>query len=256
MADEELRALLDDVVQLVQGLGDGEQYRAQRHDLEVLALFARGRGLLKACQLLLREGFSPEAMNLTRPLLTESLVLGAYAAADEKRRVEIAVGWELKNVADLEGVMREAARRGDDDVDGALGALSKRRDDLHGYARRHDVNAGHWQPNEKKLADEQGRGHEYLDFRMTNHFVHGSTFVTMQHYARDDEDEDLIMLGGPAAEGGSWSGAVAGSASQSMLYATRAYCSIVGLEEPPEVAQLLERVEELAGESRDGSSPE
>jgi hypothetical protein len=64
----------------------------------VLALFDRCRSLLGAIRLLLAHGFVHEAVMLGRSLFTDSLMLAEYASADERRRVELVIGWSIASL--------------------------------------------------------------------------------------------------------------------------------------------------------------
>ena len=48
---------------------------------------------------------------LGRPLFTDSLMLTELAAAAETRRVQLVVGWWMKGLAELEGIVAREARR-------------------------------------------------------------------------------------------------------------------------------------------------
>jgi hypothetical protein len=64
----------------------------------VLALFDRCRSLLGAIRLRLAHGFVHEAVMLGRSLFTDSLMLAEYASADERRRVELVIGWSIASL--------------------------------------------------------------------------------------------------------------------------------------------------------------
>lgn len=243
MLDGTTKQILADVAAVVDRLGGGRAVEHSRHDLEMIALFDRCRGLLAAVRALTQLGFGHEALILTRPLFTESLMLLEVAAADEPRRVELVVGWLLGSLADLEGLMREAQARGDD-TSGQLTGIAKQRADIDAYARRHSAGTRHWRVDVKALADKHRGGDGYLDFRMAHHFVHGSTFASEQRYTRRGE---VALIGGPATEPG-WAKSAALSAAQSMLFAVRGLCGIVDWPEPAELDRLLERVEQAGDE--------
>jgi len=76
-----------------------------------------------------------------------------------------------------------------------------------------------------------------------------STFATVERYSK--RDVDVILIGGAAAETENWALAAGGSAAQSALYATRAICTILGIEEPGEVAVLLAEGDAMAEEARE-----
>jgi hypothetical protein len=242
MLDETLRNLLAEVSECIRRFDRHEPFEAPRHHLEILALFDRCRRLFRAIQLLLEHGFAPEAIILTRPLFTESLMLAELAACDETRRVEPIIGWSLDGLADFEGMAKEAAARGDDPSE-ELEAIAKRRAQLEGYARRHGAQVRRWKPEEKTLAEAHGRGDEYIDFRLTHHFVHGSTLAVSQLYTK--VDDETAMVGGPYANFELWGPPTALYAADSMLYAARATCHIFQWSEPPELAILLERVDQM-----------
>jgi hypothetical protein len=217
--------------------------------LEILALFDRARGLVAAIGTLVAYGFSNEALVLARPLLTDSLALAELAAADERRRAELVLGWELHSLAELNGVALEAEARGEDWT-AQIEALEDWTEKVRGYARRHALSTRHWQPDEraKELAAKHDRADEYLDLRFLHHFVHGSTFATKQRYTSDDE---VTAVGGPAIVHEVWIAASVLSAAQSGLFAARYFCTIFGLNEPTELGDLLEEVADRIAATRE-----
>jgi hypothetical protein len=70
---------------------------------------------------------------------------------------------------------------------------------------------------------------------MAHHFVHGSTFAAEQRHARRG---DIVIVGGPAASQEDWARGAVLSGSQSMLFAVRGICGILGWREPPAVSAL------------------
>lgn len=174
---------------------------------------------------------------LARSVHTESLMLMELAGADETRRVELVVGWELATLDDLEGLWREAqARR--HEVTSQLEASALRRRQVEAYARERGAGTRRWRVDEKALADEHGRD-DCLSFRMMHHFVHGSTFAAAQRYSQQG---DAYVVGGPAVDTG-WGKAAALQAASSLVYATRAICTIFGWHQPAELDDLHERIE-------------
>lgn len=240
--EDKFEVLLAAVGELAMRVGSGEAVELHRHDLEAVALFDRCRSTFAAVRVLLRHQLAHEAVMLGRPLFTESLTLAELAASDDTRRVEVVVGWALHNLADIDGMYREAASRGDD-VSEELSAITDRRAQLEEYARRHGARPRHWSPNEKNLAGAHGRQAEYMDFRLAHHFVHGSTMATQQRYARIADD--TVAVGGPHAEFDIWAKPAGLFASYSLLYAVRALCSALHWPEPSELTSLLSRADEL-----------
>jgi hypothetical protein len=246
LADDTKR-LLEDVSAVVERLAGDPITGQPLHVLEIMGLFDRCRGLFGAVRVLTERGYGHEALILTRPLFTESLMLMELASVDETRRIGLVVGWMLESVRDFEGIMREAQSRGDDTSE-QLAAMSGMRATIEAYARTHNAATRGWRINEKTLADKHRGGDGYLDFRVGHHFVHGSAFASAQRSTRRG---DVTFIGGPAAYQG-WTEAAALSAAQSMLFAVRGVCGVVGWPEPPEVNELCERLEALAEEHGDG----
>jgi hypothetical protein len=242
MLDPETKRLVEDVAAAGANVGDGRVAEHPRHHLEVLALFDRCRSAFGAVCLLADRGFGQEALILTRPLFTEALMMMELAAADEARRAELVVGWEMATLADLEGIWREAQARGDDLMP-QLEACAKRRSQLEHYARRRGVGTREWRVDEKALAAKHGCD-GYLDFRLAHHFVHGSAFAAGQRYSQRG---DVVFIGGDAADAG-WARAAALCGAQSLLYAVGAICMILGLDEPIELASLRQRLEKAAAD--------
>jgi hypothetical protein len=75
-------------------------------------------------------------------------------------------------------------------------------------------------------------------------FVHGARTVTSERYVRTDEG--VYVVGGPAPEPKSWERDSGLLAARSMLLAARAVCDLFGWAEPPELADLLRKVEQEA----------
>lgn len=238
---QETKELIGDVSELVGRLGGGSAKEHPRHFLEIFSIFDRCRGLFGAVRLLAESGFGHEALILTRPLFTESLMLMELAAAGDRDRISLVTGWSLASVDDLEGVMREAQSRGEDCSD-QLAALPTLRASLEAYARRNGARVRRWRPDEKKLADKHRDGDGYLDFRMSHHFVHGSSFAGEQRHRTDG---DVVFVGGPAADQG-WAEPAALAAAESVLLAPRAACAIAGWDEPDDLKALLGRLVRIA----------
>jgi hypothetical protein len=246
--DHATNQLVDEVVALAAQPGTGEVSGQPRHTLEMVALFDRCRGLFGAVRFLAQHGFGQEALILTRPMFTEALMLLEVASADETRRVELAIGYALATGASLEGIWREAQVRGHD-VSEQMAAAAKERESLERYARERNARTRQWRVNEKELADKHVGGEGYLDFRMAHHFVHGSTFAAAQRYTPHG---DVVRVGGPAASQEDWARVAVLSASQSMVFAVRGICGILGWPEPRAVPDLLTRLDQLADDSRPG----
>ena len=234
--------MVADVVKLTTQPGTEEPAQYPSYALAMLALFDRCRGLFGAARLLAQHEFGQEALILTRPMFTEALMLLEVASADEKRRVELVVGYELATLADLEGLFRESEARGGDESD-ELAFVAARRASLERYAKRHNARTRQWRIDEKKLADKHVAGDGYLDFRMSHHFVHGTTLASQQRYAPHG---DVVIVGGPGAASQDWTQGALISASHSMVLAVRGICRILGWPEPPEVPELLARIDQIA----------
>ena len=108
MIDADARRLIAEVAEVVgKTLGEAPA-EYPRHLVEVFAIYDRFRGLFNAVRLLTDNGMGREALILTRPLFTESLMLLEWASVDDARRVELTAGWALASLDDLKGIMREA----------------------------------------------------------------------------------------------------------------------------------------------------
>lgn len=94
-----------------------------------------------------------------------------------------------------------------------------------------------WRPDEKALANKHGRD-DYLSFRITHHFVHG-TSASAQRYSQNG---DVILIGGPAADA-TWEKPAVLFAGQSLVYTVGAICTIFGRPPPPELDELHGRLE-------------
>jgi hypothetical protein len=240
MLDEATKRLVDEVAEVAGNVGGGAVAERPVHVREILALFDRCRSTFGAVRLLakVREpDFGQEATALARPLITESLMLMELAAADEARRVELVIGWELATLDDLEGLWREGQARGEDSSP-ALDATASRKRAAEAYARERGAGTRRWRVDERALADKHGR-EDYFSFRIMHHFVHGSTFATSQRYSPKG---DVYFVGGPAADT-SWAKPAAVQAASSLVYATRAVCTIFGWNQPAELDDLHERIE-------------
>jgi hypothetical protein len=239
--DEAFLGLLTRVSEAIGSIGGGAPEDRPRDYLEIGALFDRCRSLLGAVRLLLRHGFAHESMMLGRPLLTDSLALTELASADERRRAELVVGWELASVADLRGIILEFQKQGGN-VAGYLSATDTRRSQVEDYARARGLRAKHWRPDSQapSLAKKHGRDGDAFDLRVLHSFVHGSTLATSQRYSQVAPDS--VEIGGPAIVRDTWARASGLSAAHSALLAARAFCSIAEIAEPAEIAPLLAEV--------------
>jgi hypothetical protein len=239
MLDQSIHDLLDEVGEVAGRVGG--ELDAAPHELAIATLFDRCRSTFGAVRLLLTHDFAHEAVMLGRSLFTESLMLAELAAANETRRAELVVGWWMASLADLEGIVREGEARGDDAPD-ELAGIAERRTKIERYAADRGVGTRHWKPDEKALAAAHGRAAEYIDFRLTHHFVHGSSMAAEQRQSK--ADDNLVVVGGPGADVDTWGLPAGLSAATSLLHACRAACAIFGLSEPPELEPLLRRVDE------------
>jgi hypothetical protein len=147
----------------------------------ILVMFDRCCSLLGAIRVLLNYDFVHEAIILARPLFTDSLALAEIAAADEKGRDEFGVRLSMHGITEGENLFRSAKAIGD--FDEQLRELADERKEIEAYARRRGgLSTKGWQPDDqpKELAEKHGREGEYVDMRLTNNFVHGTTKATAQ----------------------------------------------------------------------------
>ena len=226
-------------------IGDEAPVERLYHQHEVGTLFDRCRGMLGAVLVLLDKGFVQEAAMCCRPLFVDTLALAEIAAADDKRRISLVVGRQLDAIADVEGIFREMQARGDKKVVKNLEHMAERRRRVEEYARRHDASTRHWDPEDqvKTLADKHGRGDEYVSYRMTHHFVHGSAAITEHRSSLDDEN--VARIGGPHLDVEIWERPTAVFAAHCLALACRATCSTFGYDEPQELEDLLRRIESM-----------
>src|SRR5688572_12881749 len=80
----------------------------------IIQLYSRLRDTYDAMLDLIARRFGHEATILARPLFTEPLMLGELAAAVEPDRATLVVGWWMRSLTDLEGMLDLAERVGDD----------------------------------------------------------------------------------------------------------------------------------------------
>jgi hypothetical protein len=222
----------------------GKTIQGPQSYASVLALFDRCSSLLGAIRVLLHYDFVHEAMILTRPLFTDSLALTEIAAASDKGRDELAVRLNMTGVAQAQGVFLSAKAIGRDDVDELLRTLVEERAEIEEYARIKGLSTKGWQPDDhaKDLADKHGRSGEYVDMRVTDQFVHGSTKATSQRFKR--RDDGTIDVGGAARELEGWANPPGLFAVHSALCAARAACLIFGWTEPTELKALAAELAE------------
>jgi hypothetical protein len=227
---------MDKVNDLANAISVGRSERMW-HELEMRAVFHHCQRLHAAVRLLLSEGFTPEAMPLGRPLFVNSLALEELAAADEKRRGFLMVGWVLAGIQDLENYFRDRQSRGYD-VSQEMGQIADRRRETLGYASTLGFGTRHWQPDDdpKRLANAHGRGDQYGAMLVTHMFVHGTWPATSEHYSITDEG---VVVGPSTATPKRWERDAGLFASHSMLLAMRAACRIFGWPEPNELDDLL-----------------
>jgi hypothetical protein len=240
-------ALLDRTVRLVAALrGDGSEMNHPPSYTYLLALFDRSCGLLVSIRLLLLHDQVHEATILARPLFTDSLALAELAAADTQRREELAVGLVMAGIRQGENLFQALGATGED-VTGDLAALAAERADVERYARYRGLTTTRaWQPDDqaKELARDHGRGRQYLDMRVTDHFVHGSAKANEQRLSIR-EDGTIIVGDDDASTLQPCADATGMFAAQSALFAVRDACVVFGLTEPPEVESLMRELYEL-----------
>jgi hypothetical protein len=248
----EVSDLMTKTGELVAALGGGEFSKQPRHHLEILALFDRCRSMLGAIHLLLLNNFVHEAVLLGRPLFTDSLAMTELASVDERKRGSLALGLEMASLAQLEGIFSDIETRGED-MSRGFDFIKTRRAQVEGYAHRHGFDTGQWMPDDhaKRLAERHGRAPEYGAFRITQHFVHGTTIALSQRYSV--VGEQTVEVGGPAAEFEAWANDAGLFATSSTLDAARAACKIFGWDEPAEIEALLVECENLAKELKEAA---
>lgn len=253
----QLDAVMDRADEVLNGLRGGSAVQRPLHYLNAAALFDRCHSLYGAIRHLLSRNFTHEAAMLLRALFTDSLFLTELGNGDERRRAELLIGWELATIADWEGMAREAVARGLSD--GAeLEDHAHRRLQIQEYVRRTGLFREGEMPrnvrpdaNVKQLADAHGRGDAFLDYRVMHHFVHGSTFATRVRFSRSTDAshaEDVILIGGPAADVDTYRLGAGLMATDSVLLAARALCLLVKRQEPVEIASLLSELERISEE--------
>jgi hypothetical protein len=226
---------MDKVTDLADAISVGRSERVW-HELEMLALFRHCQRSHSAVRLLLSEGFTHEAVTLGRPLFVNSLVLEELAAADEKRRGSLMVGWVLAGIQDLENYFRDRGSRGYD-VSQEMEQAAERRREVFGYASERGFGTRQWQPDPKGLADAHGHGDQYGAMLVTHMFVHGTWAATSEHYSMNDEG--VVVVGDSTATPKRWERDAGLFASYSMLLAMRAACRIFGWTEPTALDELL-----------------
>lgn len=251
MLDQATRQLLDEVAAATR-VGHPERVELGQHYVDIAALFDRCRSAMGAIRLLSERGFGQEALALSRSVFTESLMLMELARSDEVRRVELVIGWFLATWDNVEGMMEEARAQGQDGVDEQIAAIESRKTAAAAYAARHGATVRRWRVDEKALALAHERRDEYLAFRFTSHFVHGTTIAGTQRYSTEG---DGVMVGGPAADP-SWGKPAALFAAASVLDATEAATTLLGvrptgIDIPKLRARLEQGREELLEEPRD-----
>ena len=145
--------------------------------------------------------------------------------------------------------------RGDDEVVRNLEHMAERRRRVEDYARRRDARARQWDPegDVKTLADRHGRGDEYVSYRMTHHFVHGSAVITAHRSSLDDKD--VQRIGGPHVDVEIWALPTALFAAHSLALGCRAICTIFDYTEPKELDELLGRIESMLGDGDGAPKP-
>jgi hypothetical protein len=243
--DQRVLELMDKVDRLVGSMGG--KFQGEPHELEIAALFNRCRSLHSAVHLLLAQGFTHEAVILSRPLFIDSLALAEFAAVDEKQRGSLAVGWMLKSLEHLEGYWHDQQSRGDDRTY-ELAHMERQRREIQEYASSRGYGTKHWQADDhaKRLADKHGRGSEYAGLLVSHMFVHGARTVTSEHYSWTDEG---AVVGEPQSSK-PWERDAGLFASHSMLRGARDACLMFGWTEPPELHELLESLASLVGAER------
>jgi hypothetical protein len=238
----ETEELLVTVGLLVGGLGAGYgPVDVPRLRLEVLTVFDRLRSGLGAIHLLVKHGFAHEAVAIGRQSFTESLMLQELAVSSEEERSRLILSWALRGAQDFRGLFLEAQSHGDD-VSEELARVDERIAAIRGLAKRLGVRIRPSTVDEKSLATKHLRLDEYLDFRLSHHFVHGSVVAAEQRSTRVGKGEHRV--GGSAAQLDVWGEPAALGAAQCCLLGARALCTIMAWAEPRDVGRLLGQVKD------------
>jgi hypothetical protein len=221
----------------------------------MLAVFHHCARLHAAMRLLLSEGFGHEAVALGRPLFVNSLALRELAAADDKRRGSLMVGWVLAGIQDLENYWRDQAARGHD-VSKEMEQIAERRSEAFGYASTRGFAPKQWRPDKdlKRLTDAHERSEDYGALLVMHMFVHGTWTATSEHYSLTDEG--VVVIGGSTDTPRRWERDAGLLASYSMLLAMRAACPLFDWAEPAELDELLAWLNSLATEPIGPYNPE
>lgn len=124
-------------------------------------------------------------------------MLAELAAVYEPRRVGLVVGWWPAGRSDFEWIVRDGIAPGDDHSDDDLAAIATSQAELQRYAASRGANARR-APGEKDLARTHARAREYLDFRLTHHFVHESAMAAERLQTKRSDGTHVV--GGPGAD--------------------------------------------------------
>ena len=210
-------------------------------------LFARAVSTYRAALLLLEASFGDEAMQLARSLFTDGLRMLELDRLGSERE-SVLLCWRLRSITETEHLMEEAVRVGlETDPQPVLDKLAEERASVERYARRRELATPTPRdlPTEKTLAKRFGRMEDYWSFRYAHQFVHGTPVVASSRLSRAADGThrfDMRASGAAFAEG------TALFLSRYVLLAFSGLMGVLGREEPPELAVLLQRVEEFGSD--------
>jgi hypothetical protein len=79
-------------------------------------------------------------------------MLAELAAVDERDRTGLVVGWWLRSIGDLRGIVLQGRSLGDE-VDDDLAKIDAQKAEIKAYPREHDARMRRWQTEKELLAD-------------------------------------------------------------------------------------------------------
>jgi hypothetical protein len=215
----------------------------------VLGIYARTRSYFQATLLLIRNGFSDEALTVGRSLFEDSLRLGIVAnTEDEVRQIDGLIGWLLDGVTRATGLYSEARILGvGHSHDEVITALEGERDKMIRYRERNGsgrkISPIFAEQELKKVALGQDRSDSWWLHELADHMVHGNYFA---HVLRQEKSADgdiaLIAVRNPKPQALI---DVVAFATESMVLSHRSICAIFELHDMPELDKLLDDLEQL-----------
>ncbi|MBE2316677.1 hypothetical protein DVA67_011880 [Solirubrobacter sp. CPCC 204708] len=226
-------ALAGEVDQLAAGLGGGEMLERAGSNVGLLATYDHCRHRHAAVLLLVKQGFSSEAIGIATAIFRDALLLSELASEAPESRADRVAGLHLDGLQQVDAWMsRIASSNG-----GAYESLEAR-------ARAAGAPGSSWTPDYEEIARSIGLKEDWATAQSAVLATGHPGLAKLSRFSRTADD--TVMVGGPHANSREMDPLALLVAAAALLRASRAICTILGWIEPPKIAALLDTAAQLA----------